>query len=180
MKRCRICLETKPLSEFYKANGTVDGVRGECKPCNLAEKRAKTALNPQPNRDRVRAWALANPEKVKERVARMTGSERKKLVDRKSYLKRTYGLTIEQYEEMYEAQGGVCYICKKPRPEDRTLHVDHDHATGEIRGLLCFRCNNALGDFDDDYELLQNAADYLDRDPELDGLAQERAKALTR
>jgi len=86
--------------------------------------------------------------------------------------------TVERYDEMFDAQGGVCCICRKPRPEDRSLHVDHDHATGEIRGLLRFRCKNALGDFDDSYDLLQSAADYLDRDAELDALARERVKAL--
>ena len=54
-------------------------------------------------------------------------------------------MTLEDYERMFDAQGGVCAICGKPRPEERTLHVDHDHETGEIRGLLCFSCNNALG-----------------------------------
>ena len=80
---------------------------------------------------------------------------------------------------MLEAQGGVCMICKEPRPEERTLHVDHDHETGEIRGLLCFRCNNAIGDLRDDYELALALVDYIDRDEELEGLARERAKALT-
>jgi hypothetical protein len=60
------------------------------------------------------------------------------------------------------------------------LHVDHDHATGVIRGLLCFRCNNALGDFREEYELFQRAADYLDRDEELAASVRARAGALSR
>jgi hypothetical protein len=80
---------------------------------------------------------------------------------------------------MADAQKGVCAICLEPRPEDRTLRVDHDHETGVIRGLLCFRCNNALGDFREEYELFQRAADYLDRDDELAALARDRVLTLT-
>ena len=93
-------------------------------------------------------------------------------------MKRKYGLTLEQYDAMLAAQDGVCAICGEPRPEDRTLHVDHDHDTGEIRGLLCFKCNNALGDFNDDHDLFQRAAAYLDRDTELAEMARTRARAL--
>ncbi len=57
-------------------------------------------------------------------------------------------------------QGGGCAICGK-RPGKVSLHVDHDHETGEVRGLLCVGCNNALGQFRDDLELLARASDYL-------------------
>jgi len=80
---------------------------------------------------------------------------------------------------MFEAHGGVCAICGESRPEDRTLHIDHDHESGRIRGLLCFRCNNSLGDLRENYDLFQRAADYLDRDDALAGLARTRVKALT-
>src|SRR5204862_7451311 len=102
----------------------------------------------------------------------------RKAADREYHLKRTYGITIEQYDAMLEAQGGVCMICKEPRPEERTLHVDHDHKTGKIRGLLCFRCNNAIGDLRESFDLAQKAADYLDRDEELAAVVRERVKAL--
>jgi hypothetical protein len=180
VKRCRICGEEKPLSEFYAYAAMRDGYRNECKVCGNAAKAARNKANPQAARDRVRRWREENPEKYAALKKRNAARPAKKRADRNGHLKRKYGITVEQYEEMFEAQGGVCYICKKPRPEDRTLHVDHDHATGEIRGLLCFRCNNALGDFDDDPELLQNAADYLDRDPEMAALTLARVKALSR
>ena len=79
---------------------------------------------------------------------------------------------------MLAAQGGGCAICE-PRPEERTLHVDHDHETGAIRGLLCFRCNNALGDFRRrSPSSFHAAADYLERDDEL--VAAAKARALAR
>jgi hypothetical protein len=179
VKRCKVCGEFKPLDDFYKMPGMADGHRNDCKPCNLAAKAARTALNPQANRDRVRRWREQNPEKYRAKLREYAASPQKKLADRKSYLKRTYGITVEDYELMLTEQGGVCSICKEPRPEERTLHIDHDHETGVIRGLLCFRCNNALGDFRERWELFQAAADYLDRDEEMASLARERVKALT-
>jgi hypothetical protein len=178
VKRCTVCGELKPLDEFYRAAGMRDGRRSDCKDCNLAAKRARVALDPQANRDRVKRWQLENRERYRAKQREYVESGRKAAWDRKSYLRRKYGITLEQYDEMLAAQGGACAICKKPRPEERTLHVDHDHLTGEIRGLLCFRCNNALGDLDEEYELFVKAADYLDRDDELAALARDRVKAL--
>ncbi len=105
-------------------------------------------------------------------------SGKKAVSNRKSHLKRKYGLTLAQYDAMLEVQDGVGAICRQPRPEERTLHVDHDHDTGAIRGLLCFTCNNALGDFRDEPDLFQAAAEYLDRDDELATLARNRVRAL--
>jgi hypothetical protein len=178
MKRCVVWGETKPLDQFYRAAGMADGHRSDCVPCNLAAKKARTALNPQANRDRVRRWPLENPERYRATQLEYAASGRKQIADRKSHLKRKYGMTIADYDRMFEAQGGVCAICGEARPEERTLHVDHDHGTGVIRGLLCFRCNNALGDFREEYELFQRAADYLDRDDQLALLVHERVGAL--
>ncbi len=71
-----------------------------------------------------------------------------------------YGITIEEFDEMAAGQGGVCAICKQP-PTGRVLHVDHDHITGKVRGLLCGPHNRALGLFGDDINLLMEAASYL-------------------
>jgi hypothetical protein len=125
----------------------------------------------------VRQWALANPDKIAERIEATRGSVAKKRSDRKSYLKRTYGMTLEDYGHMLEAQGGVCAVCGRP-PSEISLHVDHDHDTGRIRGLLCFRCNNALGDLGDSEDRLNAAAAYVGRDPKLAARALARAKAL--
>jgi hypothetical protein len=73
---------------------------------------------------------------------------------------------LEQYEELLRQQNGVCAICG--RPEIRTyngkvknLSVDHDHETGEVRGLLCYKCNLGIGQFEDSIELLDKAKKYL-------------------
>jgi hypothetical protein len=180
VKRCKICGETKSLDDFYPCAGMGDGHRHDCKVCNLAAKAARNAADPQANRDRVKRWREENPEKYRARMREYAASPAKKQADRKSYLMRTYGMTLEDYERMLADQNGVCAICKEPRPEERTLHVDHDHETDEIRGLLCFRCNNAIGDLRESPEFGLALVDYLDRDEELAALARGRVKALSR
>jgi hypothetical protein len=184
MKRCTKCGVEQPEANFYKAAGTRDGLRGDCKACFQARAAARYRQDPTAMKERARRWQAANPERVAENLRRYRESGRKAQSDRRSHLKRKFGLTVERYDEMLAAQGGGCAICGRPPREDIALHVDHDHETGQVRGLTCFRCNNALGDFNDDPKLLESASAYLDRhDPEADELrqlAKQRAHALTR
>lgn len=85
---------------------------------------------------------------------------------RRANLKRSFGITTEKYDQMFKAQKGLCKLCRKPEPGTRNgkrkmLAVDHDHETGKIRGLLCSKCNTALGLLDDSPELLEAAIVYL-------------------
>jgi hypothetical protein len=75
---------------------------------------------------------------------------------------RTYGLTVDAYDDMLAAQDGVCAVCGQP-PQKLRLAVDHDHDTGQVRALLCGECNRALGCIHDDPARLRALADYLDR-----------------
>ncbi len=77
---------------------------------------------------------------------------------REYHLRRRYGITGTDFDEMVEAQGGTCAVCDQ-KPE----HVDHDHETGMVRGILCFNCNQALGNVRDDPAVLQGLIDYLGR-----------------
>ncbi len=98
------------------------------------------------------------------------------LTIRKYKLKSQYGLTVEDYDKMLEKQNGVCAICKqeetyityRSRKSGRMtlsrLCIDHNHNTGQIRGLLCRRCNHGLGSFEDSVELFKNAIAYLRKD----------------
>jgi hypothetical protein len=83
----------------------------------------------------------------------------------KAFIKKVYGISYESYLEILERQGFGCAICQsKVANSTRTsnkLFIDHDHETGKVRGLLCSRCNYALGQFDDRIDLLQNAILYL-------------------
>ena len=76
--------------------------------------------------------------------------------------KRNYGISIDEYDKLFESQNGVCKICNKSCATGRRLSVDHDHTTGKVRGLLCRNCNVALGYLQDDPLLLERCVLYLD------------------
>lgn len=85
---------------------------------------------------------------------------------RKWHFRNAYGITFEDYDRMFEAQGGVCLICGNQSATYKTgvkqrLQVDHCHKTGKVRGLLCNRCNGGLGLFNDDVDRLLAAVAYL-------------------
>jgi hypothetical protein len=77
---------------------------------------------------------------------------------REYHLRRRYGITGADFDAMVEAQGGTCAVCDG-KPE----HVDHDHKSGLVRGVLCFNCNQALGNVRDDIVVLRGLIAYLDR-----------------
>lgn len=84
------------------------------------------------------------------------------LTPRDAYLRRTYGVTEAEYQRVLEHQGGRCAICRRKPAPGKNLHVDHDHRTGVIRGLLCLTCNHdLLGRRDKDPGLFERAAAYL-------------------
>lgn len=178
-KHCKVCGELKPLEEFYRSAGMRDGHRNDCKACNLAAKARRYAADPQAAIDRVSRWQKANPERMRAYRKEYRQREHVKKSQREGHLRRKFGLTSDQYDEMLAAQGGRCAICRRPPTQGISLHVDHDHVTGTNRKLLCFKCNNALGDFEDDPQLLQAAIAYLDdHDPEVQELAELTRRRL--
>lgn len=80
-------------------------------------------------------------------------------------LKYNYGLTYEQFQDLKDSQNNCCGVCDKPEHLTVTgrLHIDHDHVTGEVRGLLCMGCNTGIGHLKDDIDLLRKAIEYLER-----------------
>lgn len=95
-----------------------------------------------------RRWYYKNPDKV-----------------RNAKYKRNYGISLDDYNELFQKQNGLCAICFKPETRMKyRLHIDHCHGTGKIRGLLCNTCNRALGLFKDNPEVLLRAYKYLDLD----------------
>lgn len=84
---------------------------------------------------------------------------------RAGHLRRTYGITEEQYALILKHQGGVCAICKKPPKEDKNLQVDHDHKTGLLRGLLCWSCNHRFIGRERDPARFDAGAEYLRHPP---------------
>jgi hypothetical protein len=121
------------------------------------------------NREKVRAdakeWRAANSDLVTAYNTKWWQNNLAKALQTRmrASLKANFGITLEFYFEMLEAQKGVCFVCKQTCKTGRRLAVDHCHATGRIRGLLCHACNCALGRTNDDPEILRGLANYLER-----------------
>jgi hypothetical protein len=162
MKTCNTCGVKKPLDAFYRAAGMRDGHRGDCIECNLTAKRARQASNPEPYRERARQWAKDNPERRAAYQAEYRNRPEVKRAMRNLYYRRTYGITADEADQILAAQNGRCAICSRPAPDRlASMHLDHDHETGRIRGFLCLDCNQGLGKMRDSPDLLLRALVYL-------------------
>lgn len=129
-----------------------------------------------------RDWAIANRERTRDKrnadakrcyqrnrervLARQKGwrqdpANRAKKKSRE--LKSKYGITLAQWTGMFKAQGERCAICRRTEPDGRGWATDHDHDTGEVRGVLCVNCNAAIGMFFENSENMRRAIKYLKR-----------------
>ena len=161
LKVCNVCGEAKPLDDFYRSVGMRDGHRNDCKSCNLAAKRAK--YDSAGAVARVTRWQKANAERHAAYQAEYRNRPERKRVMRDLYYRRAFGITADDVDAMIAAQGGVCAICGRAPKRLASWHVDHDHETGEVRGVLCIDCNQGIGKFHEDSARLRAAADYLER-----------------
>ena len=118
-------------------------------------------------------WRKKNPERLAAYYKTQYARKKAFYVDynRASALRRNYGITIEQYESMYRDQNGSCAVCVGVNISGRRLAVDHDHKTGKIRGLLCSRCNSAIGLARESKDILLDLFQYLDKHEALSCLA---------
>lgn len=130
-KTCPKCGENKERSEYWKDSSRPDGITAYCKPC-------KTSVTSE--------WINKNEDRVK-------------AVAQKANRRRRYNLTEEEYKNILNIQNYRCAICKIEI--DHSAHIDHDHSSGRVRGILCHNCNKGLGMFRDSIEFLQNAIHYL-------------------
>jgi hypothetical protein len=136
------------------------------------------------NAEYMREWRARNKEKNaeyqkeynkeyrKKNVEKLNASNKKwreenkeqdALVMLKARLKRKYNLSIDEYETLIESQNNSCKVCGTHAKNNLKgkLYIDHCHTTGKVRGLLCMKCNSALGLLNDDKTLIQNLLDYL-------------------
>lgn len=170
-KSCSCCREFKPWANFYRSKMRVDGRTMYCKPCLKIKSQAKR-LRPQKRFSVYRTATEKSCSKcriIKAKTEFYKGTTADGFMgyckqcftplsdQRKRFI--LYGITAEQYEKFLDTQKGVCKICKM-LPE-RGLCVDHDHATGKVRGLLCHDCNLGLGRFKDKVAILREAINYL-------------------
>lgn len=142
---CHSCGEAKPPDAFYPHKTNARGRQYWCMDCHRIKRRERAKIPQDP---------------------RLT---------RKYSLWSAYRITPEQYDAMYERQKGQCLICKDGKEpwapggikaRNRFLVVDHDHSTGDVRGLLCQQCNFGIGQFREDPVIMFAAAGYLGWDPE--------------
>ena len=164
-KRCKKCERERSLSEFYRATGMRDGYRSECIECYNVARKARYPEVREQAIARAKAWQQANRERHLENQRKRRARPEVKARERAGHLKRKFGITLAEYDRMLAEQGGRCAICRRRPTQGISLHVDHEHRTKRVRGLLCFRCNNALGDFRDRADFLVNALHYLDPPP---------------
>ena len=85
------------------------------------------------------------------------------MTSQETNMKKKYGIGWKEYERMLDEQNGVCKICSKPETSKniKRLSIDHNHTTGKVRGLLCRKCNSAIGYFNDNITYLQKAIEYV-------------------
>ena len=135
-KKCNRCGEVKKASLFYKHKRMKDGLFGHCIECHKAYGKK---------------WEEDNKELRRE-------------VHMRSHLQRTYGISIEQYDQLRQRQDYRCRICSIHESEAQhgRLCVDHCHGSGKVRGLLCKKCNSAIGLLGDNVDILSAAITYLE------------------
>jgi hypothetical protein len=188
MKRCADCGITKPFVDFPRNRGMADRHGIYCKPCFAIRGRAsycrpraamgKTVRSPIlvasgmercPECEEVKALGEfprnrsahdgrggyckpCHNAKGKVTYTRLYGGTRH------YHLQRRYGISATKVDELITEQGGHCAICRDGKAE----HVDHEHLTGRVRGILCFNCNGGLGQFKDNPDVLKRAVAYLE------------------
>lgn len=145
-KTCRRCALVKPAADFIPNARMRSGLSSYCRSCNA---------------EKGREWKAANPDRAAAHAA--SRRPRTTLERRKVGLWVKFRMRWDDYEALLAKQGGACAICRTEDPATKsgTFTVDHCHATGAVRGLLCMNCNLALGHFKDSRPALRRALKYL-------------------
>ena len=155
------CLKCGQSKQRY---GRTD-IRWRCRSCESMSGKAYYSSHKKKSSAKRKRWYAAN----RERSLKLNQEWRKRNparwyeLWRNNQLKRDFGITLDQYKESLAKQNGVCAICGGPPSAGKAFAVDHDHLTDRLRGLLCQSCNNGLGRFKDNPELLDRASSYLRR-----------------
>lgn len=130
-KVCSSCKEAKYLKDFSKNKSRPDGHHTQCKLCRSKFKPSEESR--KKNNERLRRWNRF----------------------------KTSGFTQEDYDSKLEEQDGKCAICGTTDSGSMSFHADHDHKTGQKRGILCHKCNTGIGLLKDDVDILCSAINYL-------------------
>lgn len=190
MRTCTQCHTEKIVEEFYINNGKP---HAWCKACFRAARKVYREKNAdkvaeskrayshsQMGRETMTRYRKENADHINKIRAEFISKNREHFTERERVryadqlarnvdhnraknLRRNYGLTVEQYDSMYRSQNGVCAICSKVNVIGRRLAVDHNHATGQVRQLLCHNCNSAIGHAKESVEILKKTIAYLEK-----------------
>jgi len=146
-KHCHKCNQTLDISHFGKDKNRKDGITFYCRSCINAY---------------CRSYSRKNPSILKKSKDKYRKNKRKY---RDWELRRIFGITIDQYEELLKKQNHVCAICNNAEQsrKSKTLAVDHCHKTGKVRGLLCSNCNLGIGNLQDSISIIESAIEYLSK-----------------
>jgi hypothetical protein len=139
LKKCTKCQQVKSLEDFYVNKRSAEGRLTECRACR----------------------AIYYIDHVKHDETRKTRAAESR---QKSRRRKLYGITLNDYQALLAVHNGGCWICGSTTTSKhhKYLSVDHDHATGKVRGVLCANCNHGLGSFKDNPDRLRRAAEYLE------------------
>ena len=139
--------------------------KGLCRSCYEKNLKKNNPEFAERQRTNARNWAEKNKDRLeKYRKQRNTDpqcKERDKQTHKRNYLSRKYGMSNECVEKLKQAQQNKCPICERLLTDVKKIHIDHNHTTGYVRGILCSKCNNGLGFFNDDIQLFTKVLSYL-------------------
>lgn len=191
-KRCVVCGKEKELEQFSPHRGCIDGHRNKCNQCEEKRIRQRnlngleTRLSAEYKSPRTKICSVCKQEKQMGEFSKHSYSSdgykgeckqcrsqsyyQRSSQQRNAALQRIYGITQEQFNQMLIRQGGVCAICQERETalnaksgKIKPLSVDHNHITGEVRGLLCQNCNAIIGYSNENKESLRTAVGYLEK-----------------
>lgn len=155
-KLCRKCGETKPLDQYSLNRNAPDGHQYWCRECMRVASRALKKAEWQ----RIAADPVAHEQRKAERRAKYRENPDKWF---NANLRRLYGISLDQYNQMLSDQGGLCAICRSTCLSGKRLSTDHNALTGKVRELLCGNCNRGHGYYGEDLARMARAQVYLAR-----------------
>jgi hypothetical protein len=151
-KYCHGCEQDRSLTEWHKSKDRKDGLATQCKHCV---------------KKRTNQWYLDNKEVHDARNRRYYRNNERQF--RENAYRSKYGIGVDDYDRLFESQNGVCALCNKPESardkwtgKVRRLAIDHCHETGQVRGLLCYRCNHITGCLGDNLEAALKLVRYME------------------
>jgi len=146
-KKCLKCGRSLAIENFYRRQ---DGgiFNPKCKECCRANSARWRVENVERHRENCDRWSKKNPK-------------RRDFIMWRAHIRRKYGISPDDYEKILTEQGGRCGICRCLPQVGKKFHVDHDHKSKKVRGLLCIHCNFAVSRLDISIDWAQSALDYL-------------------